>query len=250
MPGITALGDQPDDDRREQDEPDRQQAIGRAFALKSRIGVEVAGPEQDRRQEQQEDEVRLELDRRQRRARTRGPSPPSTQQDRVGDADPPGDVGQRDGDDEQAEDQFDRADAPSAGARRLDSAAAGTAARAAGAARRHASSPATSSGSSASAGSKPKTWPRNDSSRLERAPDRVRAAEAVALALEREVGMRDAVRGQRRDDRLGLRRRHDLVVEALEDEDRARDPVGEVDRRSLAVERRRLRDTARPAGRS
>ena len=58
---------------------------------------------------------------------------------------------------------------------------------------------------------------------------RERAAEAVTLALEREVGVRDRLRGQRRDDRLGLRRRHDPVVEALEDEDRGREPVGEVD---------------------
>ena len=87
-----------------------------------------------------------------------------------------------------------------------------------------------------SAGSKPKTWPRNEISRLERAPERERATEPVALALEREVGVRDRLLGQGGDDRLGLGRGHDPVVEALEDQDRARDPVGEVARRALAVE--------------
>ena len=77
--------------------------------------------------------------------------------------------------------------------------------------------------------------------RLERTALGDRAAEAVALALEREVGIRDAVGGQRRHHRLGLRRRDDAVVEPLEQEDRARDVAGGVDRRTLPVEGRGLR---------
>ena len=76
---------------------------------------------------------------------------------------------------------------------------------------------------------------------LERPPQGERAAEAVTLALEREVGVRDRLLGQRRDDRLGLRRRHDPVVEALEDQDRGREAVREVARRALAVDGGRLR---------
>ena len=62
-----------------------------------------------------------------------------------------------------------------------------------------------------------------------------RATEAVALALESEVCVGDARRGQGRDQRLRLRGRHDPVVEALHHEDRARDPVEEMDRRALPV---------------
>ena len=62
----------------------------------------------------------------------------------------------------------------------------------------------------------------------------------MPLALEREVGVRDPVGLEGRDDRLGLVGRHDLVVEALQDQDRAGDLVEVVDRRSLAVEGDRL----------
>ena len=65
---------------------------------------------------------------------------------------------------------------------------------------------------------------------------RVGAAEAVALALEgayRACGMPFAAEG--RHDRLRLGGRDDPVVEALEDEHRAREPVHEVVRRALAV---------------
>ena len=79
---------------------------------------------------------------------------------------------------------------------------------------------------------------------------RVRAAEPVALALEREVGVRDrrSPRAPRRSPRPATGR-HDPVVEALEDQHRARDLVEVVDRRSLAIERGGLRDTARPVDR-
>ena len=76
---------------------------------------------------------------------------------------------------------------------------------------------------------------------LERSTDRGGAAEPVPLALEREVGVRDAVRRQRRHDRLRLGRRDDLVVEALHDQHRAGDLVEEMDRRTLAIQLRRLR---------
>ena len=46
-------------------------------------------------------------------------------------------------------------------------------------------------------------------------------AEAVLLALEGEVGDRHALGPQRLDDHLGLVRRHDLVLEALEHGQRA-----------------------------
>ena len=83
--------------------------------------------------------------------------------------------------------------------------------------------------------------------RLQGAADRVGAAEPVALALEREVGVRDAVGREGRDDGLGLAGRHDPILEALEDEHRARDLVEVMDGRSLAIESRRPPDTARRA---
>ena len=50
---------------------------------------------------------------------------------------------------------------------------------------------------------------------------------------------------ERVDDLLGLGRRHDPVLGALEDQDRARDPLGEVQRRAVVVEVLRAPDTAR-----
>src|SRR5437763_1013994 len=50
-------------------------------------------------------------------------------------------------------------------------------------------------------------------------------AEAVTLAFERDVGVRDAVLLERRGDCLGLRGRDDLVVEALQQQERLRDVV-------------------------
>src|SRR5919201_6449966 len=71
---------------------------------------------------------------------------------------------------------------------------------------------------------------------LLRAPDRVGAAEAVALALEGDVCIRDAVALECFRDRFGLRRRHDAVVEALEQQERLGDLVRVRDRRALAIE--------------
>src|SRR5438093_9935792 len=62
--------------------------------------------------------------------------------------------------------------------------------------------------------------------RLERATDRVSAPETVTLPFECDVGIRDAVPLERRGDRFCLGRRHDLVVESLEQEQRPRDLVG------------------------
>ena len=52
------------------------------------------------------------------------------------------------------------------------------------------------------------------------------------------------LRSQRLDDHLGLRRRDDLVLEALEDDHRRADLVGVVDRRALAPQIGRLRPRA------
>src|SRR5438128_1375783 len=56
------------------------------------------------------------------------------------------------------------------------------------------------------------------------------AAEAVLLPLEGDVGDRQALRAQRGDHLLRLVGRHDAVLEALEEDDRAIEPPGEVDR--------------------
>src|SRR5688500_3958907 len=61
--------------------------------------------------------------------------------------------------------------------------------------------------------------------RLEGAANVGRLAEAVALALERQVGVRDAPLPQGSDDLFRLRLWHDLVVAALEDEQRLAEAV-------------------------
>src|SRR2546430_2591863 len=71
---------------------------------------------------------------------------------------------------------------------------------------------------------------------LERASLRLGAAESVTFALERDVRVRDAVPLERSGDRLSLRRRHDLVVEPLQEEERLSDLVGMSHRRALPVE--------------
>src|SRR5438105_10437415 len=71
---------------------------------------------------------------------------------------------------------------------------------------------------------------------VERALDRLGAAEAVLLAGEQQVGDRDAAAAQRLDHHLGLVRRHDTVLGALEENHRAAQPVGMGQRRALAVE--------------
>ena len=76
--------------------------------------------------------------------------------------------------------------------------------------------PASSSRSISPAGSKPNTWPTKESVASSERTTFSSLAEAVALALERDVRVRDALALEHVDHHLGLRRRHDLVVEALE----------------------------------
>src|SRR5713101_4606669 len=71
----------------------------------------------------------------------------------------------------------------------------------------------------------PEQLPREGQKRLQRAAHRVRAAEAMSLAFECDVGIGNVIALECGDDRLGLRRRHDLVVETLEEQQRARDSV-------------------------
>src|SRR3954447_26509158 len=72
--------------------------------------------------------------------------------------------------------------------------------------------------------------------RLERPADVLLPAEAVALALACDVRVRDALPLEDLDHRLGLVGRHDLVVEALQEQQRPLEAVREVHRRALAVE--------------
>src|ERR1700749_4969813 len=76
---------------------------------------------------------------------------------------------------------------------------------------------------------------------LESTPDVLALAEAVALALEREVRVRDALLVERGDHHLRLARRHDLVVEPLQQQHRTLEAFGEGDRRTGPVEIRVLR---------
>src|SRR5215211_6242044 len=62
--------------------------------------------------------------------------------------------------------------------------------------------------------------------RLDRAANVLLLPEAVALALEGEVGEGDTIAAQRVDHDLRLRRRHDLVVEALQEDHGGPQPVG------------------------
>src|SRR6266511_2285068 len=67
-------------------------------------------------------------------------------------------------------------------------------------------------------------------------PDRVLLAEPVPFALEGEVRERNPVAAQGLDQDLRLRRRHDLVVEPLVDEDRCAQLVNRRYGRALAKE--------------
>ena len=58
----------------------------------------------------------------------------------------------------------------------------------------------------------------------------------MLLALERHVRIRQLHLLAHRDEGLGLARRDDPVLEPLEQHDRAAEPVGEVDRRAVAVD--------------
>ena len=76
--------------------------------------------------------------------------------------------------------------------------------------------------------------------RLQGAHHAVGLAEAVALSLERDVGDRHAALAQRLHHRFRLLGRHHLVVEALEEDHRALQRIGMVDRRACAVDLVRL----------
>src|SRR5215211_2116484 len=71
-----------------------------------------------------------------------------------------------------------------------------------------------------------------------------RLAEAVLLAREGQVGVRDGLGVEGGGHHLGLGRGDDLVLKALEQDDRAGQAVGEVDRRPLPVQRLGLRPGA------
>src|SRR6267143_4538119 len=71
---------------------------------------------------------------------------------------------------------------------------------------------------------------------FERALDVLGDAEAVLLALERNVGDRQALLAEGVDDQLRLVRRDDLVLEALKENDRRRDPIEEVNRGPLSID--------------
>src|SRR5215207_8448014 len=70
---------------------------------------------------------------------------------------------------------------------------------------------------------------------LERCHHRLPLAEPVLLAVEREVGMRDAASGDAVEETLALRRWADLVLQALHEQERNGEHVGPVDRRTLLV---------------
>src|SRR5207244_5690288 len=72
--------------------------------------------------------------------------------------------------------------------------------------------------------------------RRERAEDVLLLAEAMPLALEGEVRVRDSLALEHLDHRLGLARRHDLVVEPLQQEQWPLEPVGEVNGGAGAVD--------------
>ena len=61
-------------------------------------------------------------------------------------------------------------------------------------------------------------------------------AEAVLLALERDVGDRQAFLAEGVDDQLRLVRRDDLVFQALKENHRCRDPIQEVNRGPLSID--------------
>src|SRR5947207_5425363 len=71
---------------------------------------------------------------------------------------------------------------------------------------------------------------------LHRPADRRVLAEAVLLALKGHVRIWQLLLLAHRDERLRLARGDDLVLEALEQDDRAAEPVGEVDRGTVEVD--------------
>ena len=91
--------------------------------------------------------------------------------------------------------------------------------------------------------------PRNASSVSSACTTRLGAPEPVALALVLDVRVRDAVRGERVADRLGLRRRHDRVLRALQEQQRHPEPLRVRQRRPVDVQLPRPRAAARPGRR-
>src|SRR3984893_3951447 len=71
--------------------------------------------------------------------------------------------------------------------------------------------------------------------RLERALDVLRDPEAMLLALERNVGHRQALLAQRVDDGFGLVGWNDLVLQSLEEDHWRRDPIHGVDGGGLSM---------------
>src|SRR6202165_5059178 len=82
---------------------------------------------------------------------------------------------------------------------------------------------------------------------LERALDVLRDAEPVLLALEGDVGHRQPLLAERRNDEFSLVGRHDLVLQPLEEDHGRRDPIDGVDRRALAIDVSILRPPAQEA---
>src|SRR5262249_7891723 len=78
----------------------------------------------------------------------------------------------------------------------------------------------------------------------QRTPDRWRAAEPVTLALEADVRVRHGVSLECGCDRLRLRRRNDLVVQTLQEQQRTRDAIGVRHGRPLDVDVLLLRPAA------
>src|ERR1700694_2949644 len=70
---------------------------------------------------------------------------------------------------------------------------------------------------------------------LERALDVLRDPETMLLALEGNVGDRQPLLAQRRDNELSLVGRHDLVLQPLEEDHGRGDPIDGVDRRPLWI---------------
>src|SRR2546430_7643726 len=71
---------------------------------------------------------------------------------------------------------------------------------------------------------------------FERPLDVLGDAEAVLLALEGDVGDRQALLAEGVDDQLRLVRRDDLVLQALKENHRCRDPIEEVNRGPLSID--------------
>ena len=169
--------DEPDGDRREQHEPDRELADGPDVRLEVPDGRAERGPEQDRRQEQQEDQLGRQLDGRgvgQLGEEQPQAQPAEDEQDRVGDPDPPGDVRQRDREGEQDQDEFD--DLLGGHRRRLGLRRWAVAARVSAERRRR------------ERGTRPARLPRLEAVELD-GVDRVGRLEAEDLAEERQLGL-------------------------------------------------------------